>query len=95
MHVLNRRVIYKDDIDQTTMPKNIQHWLPNPSGYIHAMLHKARLRQNVIIFNVFTLNFSDLTSTMAHVSASTLLDSFSILITSRRFGHSIRSIAPP
>ena len=41
MHVSNREVIYKGDLDQKSTPKKIQHRLPNHSGYIHAMLHKS------------------------------------------------------
>ena len=30
MHVSNRNVVYKGDIDQTSMPKNIPSLAPNP-----------------------------------------------------------------
>ena len=50
MHVSNRKVIYKGDIDQRSMLKNIHHWLRNPSGSVHDMLHKSAhdLRPNFV-----------------------------------------------
>ena len=44
MHVLNRKVVYKGDIDQRSMPKNIPSLTPIMyilSGYVHRMLHKS------------------------------------------------------
>ena len=42
MHVSNRKVIYKGDIDERSMPKDIPIFGPqNPSGYTHIMLHKS------------------------------------------------------
>ena len=41
MHVSNRKVVYKGDIDQRSMPKNIPSLAPKSSGYVHGMLHKS------------------------------------------------------
>ena len=41
MHVSKRKVVYKGDIDQRSMPKNIPLLAPKPLSYVHDMLHKS------------------------------------------------------
>ena len=43
MHVSNRRVIYKGDIDQRSMPKNIPTLAPKPPPDIHMPCFTSQL----------------------------------------------------